>query len=95
MQSRPLLPHGQVDLVLREDDNRVQICVIDHGAGIPASDLERVFSPFFSTKVQGTGLGLTFAQKIVTLHGGTVSASNNPQGGASFVIELPRQPLAQ
>lgn len=83
--------NGRVDLELHEEGDYVQIRVIDQGTGVPDRDRERIFSPFFSTKAQGTGLGLTFAQKIVALHGGTVSVNNNPQGGASFVIELPRQ----
>jgi signal transduction histidine kinase len=83
--------NGRVDLELREEEACVQIHVIDQGAGVPDRDRERIFSPFFSTKVQGTGLGLTFAQKIVALHGGTMSVNTNPQGGANFVIELPRQ----
>jgi signal transduction histidine kinase len=83
-------PHGQVELTLRKEDDRVRIHVVDQGAGIPENDLERIFSPFFSTKTQGTGLGLTFAQKIVTLHKGTISVRNNPQGGVSFIVELPQ-----
>jgi signal transduction histidine kinase len=83
--------NGRADLELHEEGAYVQIRVIDQGAGVPDSDRERIFSPFFSTKAPGTGLGLTFAQKIVALHGGTVSVNNNPQGGANFVIELPRQ----
>jgi signal transduction histidine kinase len=86
--------NGQVELAWREDEQWVEIDVTDQGAGIPASDVERVFSPFFSTKAQGTGLGLTFAQKIVSLHGGTITARNNPQGGATFSIALPRQPAS-
>lgn len=83
--------HGNVNLELRKEGRCVQICVIDQGLGIPESNLERIFSPFFSTKAHGTGLGLTFAQKIAALHGGTISVTNNPQGGASFVITLPCQ----
>jgi signal transduction histidine kinase len=86
---------GRVDLELREERDYIQIHVSDQGTGVPDSDLERIFSPYFSTKAQGTGLGLTFAQKIVALHGGTVSVNNSPQGGASFVIELPRQPTQE
>jgi len=89
------LPYGQVDLVLREENERIQIRVVDQGTGIPDSDLERVFSPFFSTKAQGTGLGLTFAQKIIALHGGTIAMRNNPQGGVSVLIDFPRQLRSQ
>ncbi len=80
---------GQVNVVLRVEGGRVYVAVIDQGTGIPEADLERLFSPFFSTKEKGTGLGLTFAQKIVELHGGTLTAHNNPEGGATFLIELP------
>lgn len=83
-------PNGQVDLVLIEEDERVQIHISDAGAGIPEPILEKIFSPFFSTKARGTGLGLTFAQKIVTLHGGEIRVKNNLQNGATFVIFLPK-----
>jgi signal transduction histidine kinase len=73
------------------DSRDIQIRVSDRGPGIAEANLEHIFSPFFSTKTQGTGLGLTFTQKIVSLHGGRVFARNNPQGGATFIIELPCQ----
>lgn len=69
------------------------IRISDCGPGIAESNLEHIFSPFFSTKAQGTGLGLTFTQKIIALHGGRVSAKNNPQAGSTFIIELPQQPI--
>jgi signal transduction histidine kinase len=85
----------QVELTVQSDAEAdvIQVRVADHGPGIAESNLGHVFSPFFSTKAQGTGLGLTFAQKIVSLHGGRIIAENNPQGGATFIIELPRQSL--
>jgi signal transduction histidine kinase len=67
----------------------VGVAVVDQGSGILEADLARLFSPFFSTKEKGTGLGLTFAQKIVELHGGTLTAYNNPEGGATFLVEIP------
>jgi signal transduction histidine kinase len=82
-------PSSRVFVVLRGEREGVRVAVIDQGSGIPEADLERLFSPFFSTKEKGTGLGLTFAQKIVELHGGTLTAHNNPEGGATFVVELP------
>jgi signal transduction histidine kinase len=87
----------QIELSVQTDTNVevVQVRVSDHGPGITESNLGHIFSPFFSTKARGTGLGLTFTQKIVALHGGRVTAHNNPQGGATFIIELPRQGLAE
>jgi signal transduction histidine kinase len=80
---------GQVSLTLRIAGEKVKIAVTDHGSGIPEADGEKLFAPFFSTKEKGTGLGLTFARKIVELHGGTLTAHNNPDGGATFLIEFP------
>jgi len=85
-------PSSQVSVVLRSEGEGAHVTVIDQGRGIPEEDLERLFSPFFSTKDKGTGLGLTFAQKIVELHGGTLTAHNNPEGGAIFQLEIPVLP---
>jgi signal transduction histidine kinase len=74
---------------LRRHTESVQVAVVDHGPGIAETDIEQVFTPFFSTKKQGSGLGLTFARKIVELHHGTLTAMNNPSGGATFLVELP------
>jgi C4-dicarboxylate-specific signal transduction histidine kinase len=69
----------------------VQLTIHDSGRGIPAEILPRIFDPFFTTKEvgQGTGLGLAITYGIIQEHGGTIHASNSPEGGASFVIELP------
>jgi two-component system sensor histidine kinase HydH len=64
--------------------------VSDRGAGIPAADVERIFEPFYTTRPRGTGLGLAVAQRIVHMHGGTLTAANRPDGGASFRVAIPR-----
>jgi two-component system sensor histidine kinase HydH len=64
--------------------------VRDRGPGIPAGDLERIFEPFYTTRPTGTGLGLAVAQRIVQMHGGTLTAANDPDGGASFRMAIPR-----
>ena len=69
--------------------HHVDIRVRDHGPGIPAEILDRVFEPYITTKPKGTGLGLAIVKKIVEEHGGLVWAENHPQGGASVVMRFP------
>jgi len=61
----------------------------DTGTGIPPADLERIFIPFFTTKASGHGVGLALAHRVVTQHGGTLTASNSTAGGAMFRVRLP------
>jgi nitrogen fixation/metabolism regulation signal transduction histidine kinase len=66
-----------------------QIAIRDTGPGIPAADLSKIFIPFFTTKPKGHGIGLALAHRIITEHGGTLTAANHPNGGAVFTIKLP------
>jgi signal transduction histidine kinase len=61
----------------------------DTGKGIPAADVQRIFIPFFTTKATGHGVGLALAHRVITQHGGTLTASNAPGGGAVFTLRLP------
>jgi signal transduction histidine kinase len=82
VDSRPLQRGGQ---------RWICCSVIDNGPGIPANVLPNLFEAFVSTRLdaRGTGLGLTVAEGIVTQHGGTISASNRPEGGAALEVVLP------
>jgi len=71
---------------------RQQIIFRDSGPGIPEADLPKVFLPFFTTKSEGTGLGLALVQKIIVHHGGSVEARKRPEGGAEFIVWLPLRP---
>jgi PAS domain S-box-containing protein len=66
-----------------------RICVSDNGPGIAANDLPNIFKPFYTTKINGTGLGLAVVQKIIVQHGGSVEVRNPSQGGAEFILWLP------
>ena len=69
------------------------MCVIDRGTGIAAVDLENIFSPFWSSKSEGLGMGLAICRSIVDVHHGSLTATNNPGGGATFCVTLPaREP---
>ena len=70
-------------------DGWARLEVEDNGAGIPPQDLPRLFTPFFTTKERGSGLGLATVQRIVDAHRGTVVAGNAVSGGARFVVRLP------
>ena len=77
--------------VERDDAGRAwaRVEVEDTGTGIAEEDLQRVFIPFFTTKTKGHGVGLALAHRVATDHGGTLSASNSPAGGALFTLRLP------
>jgi signal transduction histidine kinase len=74
----------------------VSCSVLDNGPGIPKHVLPNLFEAFVTTRLdaRGTGLGLTVAEGIVTQHGGTISASNRPEGGASLEVVLPASPAS-
>jgi two-component system nitrogen regulation sensor histidine kinase NtrY len=67
----------------------VRIIVADNGPGIPPSDREKLFMPYYSTKRRGSGLGLAIVRRIVAEHGGAIDVQNNEPQGTRFVIELP------
>lgn len=67
----------------------VRIMVADHGKGIDAATLDRIFEPFYSTKKRGTGLGLAIVKQIVELHEGRISVDSESGEGTKFIIDLP------
>jgi signal transduction histidine kinase len=88
-------PSGRIDVRARSlrkaSRNGLAISVEDNGPGIPAEVLPEIFDAFVTTRLdaRGTGLGLTVAHGIVTQHGGTITASNRPEGGACLEVWLP------
>jgi len=92
------MPDGGVLTVrsrLVEQDGRewVQISIADTGQGIPPQILEKIFTPFFTTKAQGTGLGLAICHKLVLQHQGTIDVTSADGRGTEFTVSLPADKL--
>jgi signal transduction histidine kinase len=81
---------GQVTLSATAAEGTVSITVRDSGPGIPEEMLDDIWSPDITTKRHGTGLGLAIVRQTVAAHGGTVEATNLPDGGAAFTLHLPQ-----
>ncbi len=77
------------NVVLDDIGDAVSVTVKDEGVGIPAEYLDRVFDPYFTTKQEGSGLGLATIHSIVTRHGGRLSVTSEPGRGSCFKILLP------
>jgi two-component system, LuxR family, sensor kinase FixL len=79
-------------IAARSHAGEVRVEVSDNGSGV--ADLQRIFEPFYSTKEQGVGLGLSIARTIIAEHGGRLWGANNAGGGATFYIALPAAAMA-
>ena len=71
------------------DDKMIKVSVRDFGKGLDSNNTERIFEPFFSTKPDGMGMGLSINRSIVEAHGGRLCAENNPDRGATFYFIVP------
>ncbi|MBI2524967.1 MAG: hypothetical protein HYV93_03195 [Candidatus Rokubacteria bacterium] len=80
---------GRVTVATRLDGDWAAVSVSDAGPGVPEAIARRLFEPFFTTKPHGTGLGLAITRQFVEEHGGSLTWTNSPGGGASFAIRLP------
>ena len=86
---------GIARLATRFDDETIRITVEDTGTGIPDEVLNKIFEPYFTTKIDGTGLGLTMVYKVVKGHGGDITVQSRPSLGTRFTIQLPIYRRAQ
>jgi two-component system sensor kinase FixL len=80
---------GRIRVAVEPVDTGCQIAFIDGGPGIPAEIREKIFTPFFTTKSRGSGLGLPTAKRLVEAHNGQIVISCPPSGGTTVVIRLP------
>lgn len=90
LNARDAMPEGGTVTIAAKFNDRVELSIADEGAGIAQENLDQIFSPFFTTKPTGSGLGLSMAKDVMTRIGGSISARNRPQGGAEFTLTFPR-----
>ena len=81
--------HGVISVTVSESGAGVKISVTDSGKGIAADQLEAIFTPYFTTKAEGTGLGLAVVHNIVEQHGGTIQVASQEGKGSTFTLWLP------
>ncbi|MGH7278743.1 MAG: ATP-binding protein, partial [Candidatus Rokuibacteriota bacterium] len=81
--------HVTVETDYLEEAGRARLTVSDTGPGVPAAERDKLFLPYFSTKVTGMGLGLPIVHQIVTEHGGTIRIEDRTPRGSRFIIEVP------
>jgi signal transduction histidine kinase len=79
----------RVELVCAAAEDQVVITVRDNGEGVPPDRLETIFVPFYTSRIGGSGIGLSLARQIAQAHGGQLVARNNEDGGATFEMSLP------
>lgn len=80
----------QIGIQLQADHEWVHVRIWDNGPGMDAEQKQQIFTPFFTTKDDGLGLGLTISRRIINAFSGQLTVTDHPDGGAEFVITLPR-----
>ena len=88
---------GRVNVCAREAANPafIEIELADTGSGVSDEIADKLYNPFFTTKPEGTGMGLSISRKIAESHGGRIYHRSVPGSGTSFFIELPRKTLVR
>ena len=80
---------GRIRVAVGSMDSTCQIVFSDSGPGIPADVREKIFTPFFTTKARGSGLGLPTAKRLIEAHNGQIAIDCPPAGGTAVVVRLP------
>lgn len=87
--SEAMAGQGQIDVGVAEDGGGLVITIADHGPGIPEDQRHQVFQPYFTTKPDGTGLGLSLVRQTLEAHRGSIRVEETPGGGATFRLVFP------
>jgi signal transduction histidine kinase len=88
---KDMTPPGELTIKSRQDDNHLLISVSDTGVGLSPDQADQIFKAFFTTKPQGTGMGLSISRSIIESHGGRLWPTANAGRGATFHLTLPRE----
>jgi two-component system sensor kinase FixL len=83
--------NGSIRVTFRTTEDRCDVAVIDTGPGVPVEVREKIFTPFFTTKKKGSGLGLPTAKRLIEAHRGSISVDCPPDGGTIVTVSLPLQ----
>jgi signal transduction histidine kinase len=94
MREHPRTDGHRLEVAASRAEGELRLAVADTGPGVPAENRERIFYPFFTTREQGTGVGLAEVHKAVASHGGSVEVRDRVGGGAVFLIHLPLEERA-
>jgi signal transduction histidine kinase len=78
-----------IEIETQGENRTATVSVRDHGRGIPAEQLDKVFNPFYTTKSSGLGMGLAICRRLIEAHGGRIEARNHEGGGSVFSFSLP------
>ena len=87
--SEAMKGQGAIDVTVTGDGSGIAVTIADHGPGVPDNLRQRVFEPYFTTKSDGTGLGLALVRQTLEAHRGTIALTATPGGGATFAIVFP------
>jgi signal transduction histidine kinase len=82
---------GIITLEVQFDDTLLSLIITDNGCGLDAQETEKIFSPFYSKKESGMGLGLAYVKKIVEIHNGRIEVNSKKGQGTTFTLKLPRE----
>jgi signal transduction histidine kinase len=80
---------GRIKVSVEASNGMCRIAVSDNGPGIPSDVREKIFTPFFTTKSRGTGLGLPTAKRLIEAHRGTIDVRCPAEGGTTVIVQLP------
>ena len=78
--------HPQINVNYRLENTKLYIDVTDNGKGIDAGDLEKIFVPFYTTRKNGSGIGLTISRNIMKMHRGSIEVISTPESGTTFSL---------